>query len=218
MFMTPLTNSQIDAYNASGGSQADSTDPQVAQDRFLKLFVAQLSNQDPLNPMDNAQMTTQMAQINTVTGIQQVNQTLKSLMDQFSAVQTIQGASLVGRQIVTQGNNLSVKDGVAQGSFSLSSSVDALTVDVVDSAGTILGTLNLGPKSAGMHSFEWPLGDVDPSRVAGMQVTATSGGQSVAVTPLSRQRVEAVGLVDGSLRLRTESGGSVGYSDVLAFL
>jgi flagellar basal-body rod modification protein FlgD len=218
MFMTPLSNSQIDAYNAKGGSQADSTDPQAAQDRFLKLFVAQLSNQDPLSPMDNAQMTTQMAQINTVSGIQQVNQTLKTLAEQFTAVQNIQGASLVGREVITQGNQLSIDGSVAQGSFSLSSSVDKLQVDILDSAGAILGTVDLGAKSAGMHNFEWPFGNVDPSRIAKMQVTATSGGKSVAVTPLSRQTVQAVGMVDGSLRLRTESGGSVSYGDVLAFL
>ncbi|GAB3184613.1 flagellar hook assembly protein FlgD [Hydrogenophaga aquatica] len=218
MFMTPLSSSEIDAYNLKGGSQADSTDPKVAQDRFLKLFVAQLSNQDPLNPLDNAQMTTQMAQINTVTGLQQVNQTLKSLAEQFTAVQSIQGATLVGRQVITQGNQLSIDGNVAKGSFSLSSSVDSLQVDVVDSAGAILGTVNLGARSAGMHNFEWPFGDIDPSRIAKMQVTATSGGQSVAVTPLSRQRVDAVGMVDGTLRLRTENGSSVSYGDVLAFL
>jgi flagellar basal-body rod modification protein FlgD len=65
---------------------------QAAQDRFLKLLVAQLNNQDPMNPMDNAQMTSQMAQINTVTGIQQVNETLKSLAEQFSAMQVLQAA------------------------------------------------------------------------------------------------------------------------------
>ena len=54
---------------------------QASQDRFLKLLVAQLNNQDPLNPMDNAQMTTQMAQINTVSGIQELNATLKGMAD-----------------------------------------------------------------------------------------------------------------------------------------
>ena len=118
--IAPVSNATATAASSSGSALATASEQ---SDRFLKLLVAQINSQDPLNPMDNAQMTTQMAQINTVTGIQQVNQTLKSLMDQFSAVQTIQGASLVGRQIVTQGNSLSVKDGVAQGSFSLSSSV-----------------------------------------------------------------------------------------------
>ncbi|HEX5390748.1 MAG TPA: flagellar hook capping FlgD N-terminal domain-containing protein, partial [Burkholderiaceae bacterium] len=70
MFMSPLSTSEIDAYNAKGGANAASSDPQAAQDKFLKLMVAQLANQDPLNPMDNAELTSQMAQINTVSGIQ----------------------------------------------------------------------------------------------------------------------------------------------------
>lgn len=59
----------------STNTKANANDPAAAQDRFLKLLVAQLNNQDPMNPLDNAQMTSQIAQINTVTGIQQLNQT-----------------------------------------------------------------------------------------------------------------------------------------------
>ena len=81
------------------------TDPTAAQDRFLKLLVAQLNNQDPMNPMDNAQMTSQMAQINTVTGIQQVNETLKSMADQFASLQVLQGASMVGRDVLIEGSH-----------------------------------------------------------------------------------------------------------------
>jgi len=218
MYMTPLSNSEIDAYNARGGAQADSIDPKAAQDRFLKLFVAQLSNQDPLNPMDNAQMTTQMAQINTVTGIQQVNETLKGLAAQASVLQSMQGASLVGRQIITQGNSLSVNDGTASGSFNLNAPADSVRVDVLGPAGELLGSVNLGARSAGMHNFEWPIGSVDPSRISSLQINATSGGQGVAAIPLARQRVDSVGMVDGTLRMRTESGLTVSYDQVLAFL
>jgi flagellar basal-body rod modification protein FlgD len=218
MFMTALNNSQIEAYNASGGAQAANTDPAAAQDRFLKLFVAQLNNQDPLNPLDNAEMTSQMAQINTVTGIQQVNETLKSMATQFGAMQNMQGASLVGRQVVSQGNQLSLDGDVLRGSFVMGGDADAVRVDLLGAAGEILDSVDLGGKAAGMQSFEWAYGSMDPATVASMQVTATQGGQSVTVTPLSRQRVESVGMVEGSLRLRTESGSTVGYDSVLAFM
>ena len=69
--------STADINNKSATSNS-TTDPAAAQDRFLKLLVAQLNNQDPMNPMDNAQMTSQMAQINTVTGIQQLNRPWKA--------------------------------------------------------------------------------------------------------------------------------------------
>jgi len=217
MFMTPISGSEIDAYNARGGAQADSTDPKAAQERFLKLFVAQLNNQDPLNPLDNAQMTTQMAQINQVVGLQQVNETLKSLSTQFGMVGSIQGAQLVGRQVVSEGNGLVVADGEARGAFNLAAAADAVRVEILDTAGEVLGTADLGRRGAGLQTFDWPLGAVDPARVASLRVTATGAGQAVAATPLALHQVQSVGLVDGSLRLRTD-GGTLAYDQVLAFL
>jgi len=216
--ITALSQSQIDAYNASGGSTAKNADPQAAQERFLKMFVAQINNQDPLNPMDNAEMTTQMAQINTVTGIQQLNTTLKSMSTQFSSLQALQGASLVGREIVAEGNGLSVQNGVATGSFTLAAAADAVTVSIKGKSGELLGTVDLGAQSAGLQSFDWSLGGVDPAKVASMEVTATASGKVVAATPLLRQTVASVGMVDGTLRLRTNSGSTVSYDKVLAFM
>ncbi len=49
------------------------------QATFLKLLVTQLQNQDPTSPVDSSQMTSQLAQINTVSGIAQLNTSLTSL-------------------------------------------------------------------------------------------------------------------------------------------
>ncbi len=103
--ISALSTSQATSTTASTSTAA--SDANASQDRFLKLLVAQLNNQDPMNPMDNAQMTSQMAQINTVTGIQQVNETLKSMATQFSSLQVMQGTSMVGRDVLIQGNTLS---------------------------------------------------------------------------------------------------------------
>lgn len=68
-----------------------------AGERFLKLLMTQIQNQDPLNPMDNAQLTTQMAQINTVAGIEKLNTSMSAMTDKLSAQllqsQTLQGAT-----------------------------------------------------------------------------------------------------------------------------
>ena len=68
MIISPI---QATATTTGSTKASDSnTDPAAAQDRFLKLLVAQLNNQDPMNPLDNAQMTSQMAEKNTETGLQ----------------------------------------------------------------------------------------------------------------------------------------------------
>lgn len=218
MFMTAISNSEIDAYNARGGAQADATDPKAAQERFLKLFVAQLNNQDPLNPLDNAQMTTQMAQINQVVGLQQVNETLKNLSAQFGWVGAMQGVQLVGRTVATEGNAVLVADGQARAAFNLAADAQSVTVEFLDANGAMVGTVNAGARSAGLQTLQWSLGDVDPARVATIRVSATgAGGQAVEATPLALQRVQSVGVVDGTVRLRTERG-TLTQDQILAYL
>ena len=63
-----------------GGNKSSSVTDQI-QDRFPKLLTTQLKNQDPLNPLDNAQMTSQLAQINTISGIEKMNTTLGKMLD-----------------------------------------------------------------------------------------------------------------------------------------
>ena len=218
MFMTAISNSEIDAYNARGGAPADATDPKAAQERFLKLFVAQLNNQDPLNPLDNAQMTTQMAQINQVVGLQQVNETLKNLSAQFGWVGAMQGVQLVGRTVATEGNAVLVADGQARAAFNLAADAQSVTVEFLDANGAMVGTVNAGARSAGLQTLQWSLGDVDPARVATIRVSATgAGGQAVEATPLALQRVQSVGVVDGTVRLRTERG-TLSQDRILAYL
>lgn len=72
----------ITARSASSDSNSDAVVAASAkdiEDRFLTLLVSQIRNQDPLNPLDNAQLTTQLAQISTVGGIDRMNQTLSAI-------------------------------------------------------------------------------------------------------------------------------------------
>jgi flagellar basal-body rod modification protein FlgD len=71
-----------------------------AQDRFLKLLTTQLKNQDPLNPMDNAQMTSQLAQISTVDGIEKLNATLQKMLSSSNEPEAMQASALVGHQVM----------------------------------------------------------------------------------------------------------------------
>jgi len=134
--------------SASATSAAANTaaDPAAAQDRFLKLLVAQLNNQDPMNPLDNAQMTSQIAQINTVTGIQQLNDTVNQLASQLAVQQLVQGSSLVGHQVLVEGDTLAVdaQSGQASGGFDLSASAASVTVQVLDASGKQIGTVDMG--------------------------------------------------------------------------
>lgn len=216
--ITSTTNSAIGSTAAATSAVAGATTAKEASERFLKLLVTQLQNQDPLNPVDNAQMTSQMAQISTVSGIEKLNTTVEGLNGQFLQMQALQGASLVGKDVLLKGDGLTVAgDGQVQGSFELGSAADRVRVEVLSPAGLVVDTLNLGAQGTGRHDFNWPGGNAmaDPSGYR-FRVAANSGATALTVTPLMRDRVDAVNTGGASLSLELERSGRVAYSDITA--
>ncbi len=205
--------------NINSTPAAGTADSTVTADRFLKLLVAQMRNQDPLSPMDNAEVTSQMAQINTVTGIDKLNTTVQGLSSQFMQLQAVQGASLVGRDVIVAGNKLSVDDkaGVAQGGFELANAADAVKVEILSPSGAVMQTLNLGAAGAGVHSVDWPSGAATAASGLTFRVSATTGGVATTATALMRDRVDAVSTTGTTFNLELASSGTVPYSKVKAF-
>jgi flagellar basal-body rod modification protein FlgD len=217
----PVTNpiSGLPASKTVADSKNNDNDAGSA-DRFLKLLVTQLQNQDPLNPMDNAQITSQMAQINTVNGITQLNTTVKGLNTQFTQLQALQGAALVGREVTVQGNRLEVVGGKAAGGFELDSQATAVKIEVLNPTGNVVETLELGAQNSGSHNFKWqaPAGaGIADGTVYTFRVAATAGTNAVGATALMRDRVQAVTTSNNGLVLQTENAGAVPYSDIKAF-
>lgn len=208
------TSSSAAAGAASGASSRASA--AGTQEQFLKLLTTQLQNQDPLNPMDNAQLTSQIAQINTVSGIATLNTSVQSLSSQFLQMQTLQGASLVGKNVIVPGNRLDIANGDGQGGFQLASAADAVKVDVVNQAGKVIDTLNLGAQSAGTHSFDWAAGTHTDAEGLTFKVTATSGATALSPTALMRDTVDAVSTSGSTMQLQLEKSGTVDYASVVA--
>ncbi|HET7867449.1 MAG TPA: flagellar hook assembly protein FlgD [Burkholderiaceae bacterium] len=198
-------------------SGSNKTTAQESSDRFLKLLVTQMQNQDPLSPMDNAQVTSQMAQINTVSGIEKLNETISGMLGQFTQMQSLQSASLVGRNVLVQGDTLEVKDGKATAAFDLAGAADSVKVEVLSAGGRVIDTLDLGAESAGRHGFNWEAAGVDSGAGLHFRVTATHGAAAVTATPLVSDQVTSVSTKDGKLMLELSRGGSTAYSLIKAF-
>src|SRR5690606_914625 len=96
---------------ATGASSELGRDNDNSEDKFLTLLVAQMRNQDPLNPLDNAQVTSQLAQINTVRGIEKLNASMGALVDRISSQGALDAAGLIGRQVLAEGDTLTIGDG-----------------------------------------------------------------------------------------------------------
>lgn len=190
------------------------------EDRFLKLLVAQMNNQDPLNPMDNAAVTSQLAQINTVKGIDALNGNVKKLLEQSQSAQTSQAMGLIGRSVLLDGNLLEPSsDGSRRGAFQLEGPAASLRIDVLDSTGKVVDSRALSNQAAGLQQFVWdgkagslPAGDY------ALQVTAINGNQQTAVRTYSAVTVQAVQPGANGVQLNLGPFGNRPLSDVKAYL
>ncbi len=194
----------------------------ASEDRFLTLLVAQLRNQDPLNPLDNAQVTTQMAQISTVSGIDRLNATLKSLAAAFAEAQSLQAAALIGREVLVPGDALELGTDGATGGFALAEAADAVTVTIRDAAGNVVQRVDLGAQDAGVHSLAWDgANDAGEPMAAGSYrfgVSASRSGASVPATALAAARVLGVARDAGGTQLELSGLGRRGYAEVKQIL
>lgn len=199
-----------------GASAAPSASAASSQDRFLKLLVSQMKNQDPLNPMDNAQVTSQMAQIQTVSGIEALNTSVKSLTGQFTQMQALQSVSMVGHNVLVPGSRLNIANGLGAGSYTLDATAGAVKLEVLNSAGAVVNTVELGGQSAGRHSFSLPADTfTDPN--LSFRITASNGAATVGSSTLAQDKVVAVSSQNGSLKLELQNLGVVDYTSVTAF-
>lgn len=183
---------------------------QAAQDRFMTLLVTQMKNQDPLNPLDNAQVTSQLAQLSTVTGIDKLNNTIEAMQKSAQASQSLQAASLIGRGVLVPGSAVHLVEGQSLFGVELAEPVDTLTAVISDAAGNPVRTLNLGPQSAGAAPLGWDglaaSGAAVPDGVYQVQFAAQRGGQPVAVSAL--RFAEVMSVSTGSQGLQLNLSGS----------
>jgi flagellar basal-body rod modification protein FlgD len=163
-------------------------------------------------------MTSQIAQINTVSGIQELNTTMQSMAAQFTSMQVLQGTSMVGRGVMVESNTLSVDGGMAKGAVNLQFPADKVTVDITTPGGQVLDTLNLGQLTAGQTNFEWDASKYPNFKSVNFTVNATQAGQAVSSTNWAKDTVTAVGLNNGAMSLQLKGRSAVSYSDVKSIL
>jgi flagellar basal-body rod modification protein FlgD len=229
---TTVSQTLLDTMNgASSSSSTSSTSATGAQsasdlqNTFLTLLVTQLKNQDPTNPADSSQMTSQLAQINTVTGIGQLNTSLSSLATQLSAGQQTQAALLIGSNVLAAGNNMTVSSGKSSSfGVQLANDVSDLQIVVKNSSGQIVNTLDLGAQGAGVVPVTgWTPVDSKGATLADGTYTITAqgtiNGQQATATTLSASQVQSVVQMSGGAPgLKLSNGSTVALSGVASIL
>jgi flagellar basal-body rod modification protein FlgD len=226
--MASVTNTTsttaADVFASINGATKTSTasTAEAAENKFLTLLITQIQNQDPLNPMDNAQITTQLAQLNTVTGIEKLNATLADLLSGYNETQGLQAAGIIGKNVMVAGNTLPLSGSKAYGGALLESAADSVTLSIKDATGKLVQTQSLGAKDAGSFYFAWDGKDASGNTLADgnytFSVDATAGGNKVTATAMKIGTVSAVARSNGGFVLDLGALGDVAFKDVQQIL
>lgn len=222
-YLSKLGLSGYDTVSSSGSSAAPASkgDKELGQADFLNLMIAQLANQDPSNPVQNEDFVAQMAQFSTLTGIQELSGSFKSLSQSLLQGQTLEAASLVGQDVLVPASSVELSSGQgASGAVDLSTSTSRVEVEIYGANGALVRTLDLGSASAGLQDFEWDGlqadGSVAPAGRYEFRITAEGDGSATALTTLLDGRVKSVSMDSGTedLRLDIQGMGSMNFASV----
>ncbi|MEW5558731.1 flagellar hook capping FlgD N-terminal domain-containing protein [Enterobacter asburiae] len=219
--------------SGSGSGYGDGTSAGDLSDSFMKMLVAQMKNQDPTNPMDNNQLTAQLAQFNTAAGVEKLNSSVANVQAMMAQLGSMSAASWVGRSVliegdpkVTTGSGIGItQDGEnAADSFSflLGGDADTVTVTLTAEDGTAY-TADLKNVKSGVKTFS--LDDLqnfqpDPGPAPDTEYTVTfdaknAEGEKPEVSGLMQALVEGVTMTPGGAVLHLLNHDPIGMADVV---
>jgi flagellar basal-body rod modification protein FlgD len=207
---------------SQGGSAGGSASmPQISQSDFLQLITAQLKDQDPTQPADPNQFLNELASLSEVSGMNNMDSSIGNLSSSMQSAQLLNGTSLIGHGVLAAGTTATLAaGGKVNGAVQAPAGATSVTIQVTDSRGQLVRTLQVAPQSSGLTSFTWDgttnSGAAAPAGAYAFSASAVSGGSPKSVSTYLQSTVNSV-TIDPStqtLSLNTNSG-SLSLSDVI---
>lgn len=192
---------------------------ELGKNEFLNLLVAQLNNQNPLEPQSNGEFIAQLAQFSQVEGIEKLNTSMGSLVTGYQSSQALQASSLVGRKVIVPGDKAVVDTSESfKASLILPTSSSNVAVNIYDKSGAAVSRINLGEQAAGNVSFIWDgkdaSGNLLPPGTYKFEAQATYNGETKGLSTMLPANVDSVTLGGSELMLNLAGVGSVPMSQV----
>lgn len=222
--VAPLNSTRsTDSGYGTGNSAAD------LSDSFMKLLVAQMQNQDPTNPMDNNQLTAQLAQFNTAAGVEKLNTSMTGVQAMMAQLGSMSAASWVGRHVLIEGDPeitpaptpRGESEGSESFSFLLVGEAEKVTVTLTDSDGNAY-TAELKNVNAGVKTFSFEdLTNFKPAVPAPDTTYSLSfeasnaGGEKPEISGLIQRQVEGMTMTANGAVLHLQDHDPVGMADVV---
>jgi flagellar basal-body rod modification protein FlgD len=207
----------------SAATAASAASASFSEGDFLKLLMAQMSNQDPLNPTDSTQFVTQLATFSQVEQSVQQSTQLTNMSSQLQALNNTNSAGLVGATVTLQNTSMQWNGSTATSQTSatvtLSGAAQSVNAAVLDSNGNTVQTIKLGPAAAGPLPISWngteTSGQPAPNGTYTLNVSATAAnGQSVPVTQSVTGVVQSISYSQGTPSVVLNNGASAPVSQL----
>jgi flagellar basal-body rod modification protein FlgD len=191
MTISSTGNSSLDKISSSyqsSDTEKTKKDDALGRDAFLTMLVAQLENQDPLNPMDGTDFSAQLAQFSQLEQLINLNDSMDSLAASFGEDSEGDAVSYIGKQVTGDVNIMTVDEGAVSGGFyNLSKAADVM-ISIADADGKTVKTLYPGQQATGSHLISWDGTDNNGDAVEDGSYTYTvlaNTGSGYAAVPSS---------------------------------
>ncbi len=215
-------NNALDqSYNdATGSLTGGGKNDELDKEAFLKLLITQFQYQDPLNPMEDKEFIAQLAQFSALEQSMKTNQNMELLLNSQAQQTSISITNYIGKEVSARGFGVS-KEGAKTSLIQYASNeeLSSCSVNIMDSMGQIVRTVDLGPQASGIHDFTWDGKKSDGSEAAdGVYTIAFTGknvkGEPAFVDTSVSGRVTGTSSYNGEYYLRLSDGRSVLLSNV----
>jgi flagellar basal-body rod modification protein FlgD len=216
------STSLLSSASSSASSASAASAPTLGADDFLKLLMAQMQNQDPLQPTDSTQFVTQLAQFSQVQQSVAQSTTLGTISTQLQGMSNSNASDLIGKTVTVQGNGLQWNGTFAtSANVTLGGAAQQVNVSIQDSQGNVVRTMQLGAEPAGTLPITWDgkNNSAQPALSGSYSMTVTASdanGQSVNVSQAVTGVVSQVSFNQGYPALTLSSGAVAPVSQLVS--
>jgi len=198
--------------SATSTAKSDNT---LGQDAFMTMLIAELKNQDPLNPMEGKDFAAQLAQFSSLQQLSNLNTTMGNIPSYLQAFSNAQMAGIIGKEATASGDTVTVSGSATNIFFSLPADIAGGTLKIYNSAGSLVGSEDLGKLKSGINSITWNTGSVSPGNYTYELTAVDKNGNPVNAEKLISGTVTGV-TFKGDTAYLTINGQEVAFSNIIS--
>ena len=143
----------------------------MGKDDFLKLMLAQMRNQDPLNPMESAEFAVHLAQFTSVEQLMNLNESMKTSLDAnyllSQSINNTLAATLIGKEVKLDTAEFRYTGQEQQTlGYNLGNNAKSVTIKIYNESGTLVKTIENASGNTGDNKVVWDFTDNNGDKVS----------------------------------------------------